>query len=247
MSSANFLKNFDCELFVYRHPMGVHLVPAYPQKNDRSFSTSLTVKDLLNLKLSSYFLDFESKILAANEACLEVLQLDSLKQGIGKNAFDITHDKSCFKILENDKHVIHNKQLCFFDESITNSDAIVFQALTIKIPCYFEKKVIGLFGLSILCGLHSVAESLQAVQATGLLDKQVFSNFLTNSCIDNVTFTRRELLIIKYITRGHSARAIGNHLNISRRTVEKHTENIKGKLGARTKAEVVEKIMARNT
>lgn len=53
--------------------------------------------------------------------------------------------------------------------------------------------------------------------------------------------TLREQEVLAFVARGWTNRAIGRTLFIQPRTVEKHVENIRGKLGARSRAEAAAK------
>ena len=56
----------------------------------------------------------------------------------------------------------------------------------------------------------------------------------TRGCI----LSRRELEVARLVASGHSNRAIAETLFLSERTVEKHVENIRGKLGVGSRAEI---------
>jgi two-component system response regulator NreC len=51
--------------------------------------------------------------------------------------------------------------------------------------------------------------------------------------------TPRELEVLKYIVQGYTNRQIGEELNISIRTVEGHRANLSGKLGLRSRVDLV--------
>lgn len=60
-----------------------------------------------------------------------------------------------------------------------------------------------------------------------------------------ILITSREIECIKYMIRGYSSAQIGELMNISKRTVEKHLENTKQKLGCCSKPDLV-RILSRN-
>jgi DNA-binding NarL/FixJ family response regulator len=53
----------------------------------------------------------------------------------------------------------------------------------------------------------------------------------------------REIEVLYYIIKGWSAKAIGEYLKISKRTVEHYSENIKSKFKTTSKSVVVEKVI----
>lgn len=241
------MHDFSNELLVYRYGNGIHLIrpDQIKKQNVLGYPTINTIQSLFNLDLSIYFLSCESRLQNANQVNLEVCGLDSIKQGRGKTAIDITRDKFSISLMENDKTVMRQNQMHFFDESMLNADGIPYNGLTIKIPWYDnQSQIIGVLGLSIVSGTHSLATSLETIQDSGLLDKQKDTfDLLAGSRIDNTYFTKREISILRNIIRGNSAHVVGNILNISQRTVETHIQNIKIKLGVRSKAEIIQKIL----
>ena len=56
----------------------------------------------------------------------------------------------------------------------------------------------------------------------------------------NAGLSPRELEVLGLVARGHTSRRIGELLFISTRTVESHRASINSKLGARSRADLVE-------
>lgn len=57
---------------------------------------------------------------------------------------------------------------------------------------------------------------------------------------DGTSLTLRERQVVQLTAEGYTSREVGAHLNISHRTVEKHRENIKDKLGVRSLVEMAQ-------
>ena len=55
----------------------------------------------------------------------------------------------------------------------------------------------------------------------------------------NVRLTRRELEVLKSLSRGHTTRNIANELNISSTTVKNHIKHVLAKFGAHTRLEAI--------
>jgi len=71
-------------------------------------------------------------------------------------------------------------------------------------------------------------------------------NFTSNDDTQaHFQLTQRELQVLQYVTRGYTAKKIARQLDISFRTVEKHTLNIKTKLGCLSKGELIEESIRR--
>jgi DNA-binding NarL/FixJ family response regulator len=51
--------------------------------------------------------------------------------------------------------------------------------------------------------------------------------------------TRREIQVMQILARGKSNQEIASHMTVSVRTVQKHLENVYGKLGARSRTQAV--------
>jgi len=58
-----------------------------------------------------------------------------------------------------------------------------------------------------------------------------------------VALTKREFQCIEYTSRGYSAKLVADFLNISRKTVERHLENSRKKLGVNNKLALVKKVI----
>lgn len=56
-------------------------------------------------------------------------------------------------------------------------------------------------------------------------------------------FTKREIDCIRFLVEGYTAKTTARKLNISHRTVERHLDNIREKLGVKRKIEIVGKAM----
>lgn len=58
------------------------------------------------------------------------------------------------------------------------------------------------------------------------------------------TLTRREREVFQLCAQGQTSRQIGEHLHISPRTVDKHRNNLMGKLGLHSQAELIQYAMS---
>ncbi len=61
----------------------------------------------------------------------------------------------------------------------------------------------------------------------------------------NIIFTQREQLCLDYLLQGKKASETADILCVSRRTIEKHIENIKMKTGCKTKFELMKKFLSK--
>ena len=68
-------------------------------------------------------------------------------------------------------------------------------------------------------------------------------HYFVNLGKDEVEITAREMECIRYVARGYSSSQVGALLHISERTVEKHLEQAKEKLGCHSKSDLIEVIL----
>lgn len=80
-----------------------------------------------------------------------------------------------------------------------------------------------------------------------MLPEHMRLNFDSRAVLDDENpvsrLTGRESAVTRLLLRGHTANEIGQALNRSRRTIEHHIENIKAKLGVRTRSELMAKLI----
>lgn len=69
--------------------------------------------------------------------------------------------------------------------------------------------------------------------------RQQKRHFLVQTRQGEIELTKRELDCLYYLLLGFSSKLAGRQMSISNRTVEKHIESIKNKLGCMTKAEIM--------
>jgi len=93
-------------------------------------------------------------------------------------------------------------------------------------------KVVG------LVGSYIDISGQRLVKKTGYFDKEKKRYYLGND-FDNAYFTLRELEVFKRILLGYSAKQSSEVINISPKTVEGYIENIKIKLQASSKGEII--------
>lgn len=65
------------------------------------------------------------------------------------------------------------------------------------------------------------------------------SKHIKNNAIELLGLSRREAEVMNHVAEGKTSREVSTILRISERTVDKHLENIYGKLGARSRTEAV--------
>jgi DNA-binding CsgD family transcriptional regulator len=79
----------------------------------------------------------------------------------------------------------------------------------------------------------------QLVKKSGHYDPET-KRYYCGKELGDIHLSGREIEVFKKMILGHSARQIGEDLNISTKTSESHIEIIKYKLQAKTKSDVIE-------
>lgn len=240
----NFKNNkIHDESLIERHKGGVMFT--LPAKESKT-PIIKTVGALLNLPISFYLLDTEGHTSKINEEGAIICGYDSVKQSIGKSILDVGMKETAEQLIENCHEVIVLNSVKIFEEKHIRKDGNQLQFLSIKCPWYDQdEKIIGVCGFSIALGKHALAESLSLITQLGLLnqpaarDQSVFSfkNTLTKQ------LTKREMDCLHYTVKGFTAKRIARALNISFRTVEEYLTNIRIKLGAASKAQLIEMVL----
>ena len=176
-----------------------------------------------------------------NEECAEVCGFDSVTESVGKTLFEVSKKESASQLIQNCNEVITTSQVKMFEEENLRKDGSRYQLLSIKSPWYNEEnKIVGICGFSIALGKHMLADSLTTISKLGLLSSPETPPAMNYSFINNVYLSKREQECLRLSIKGYTAKRISRVLEISFRTVEEYLTNIKIKLGANSKAEMIE-------
>ena len=219
-------------------------------KPDLSNEASPCISDMENKPFNVYFLNKNSEIQYVNSESLFSIRVESLKECIGQSVFKKIDNEFAYKVRNNDLTVVKNKKMLLVDEEGTiTSDYSHLSSLSIKMPWYdHHNKIIGIFGYGIILGTHSLAQSINqiiAINNFSLLSSQNISNH-TGKVLNDIYFTKREIDILNNTARGRTAKETATILGLSKRTVEHYLENIKTKMGAVKKSDMIDKYLGLN-
>lgn len=235
MHASMKLPDTSKELIIHRYGNGIKLVA--PEKTPRS-AMKRTVAQALGLSFNVYFLTTESRLVDVNEACAAMMGATSRTAICGRPTFDFLSNKCAQRLRENDIAVIKQCKLKVIEEclEVLNTD-VNNNLLSIKVPWYNEdNKIIGIFGCAFLLQKKMLSQYLMQAAELGLLDAPKE----TSAEKKFSTLTQRETDTTQHLMRGLTAKGIARVLNISSRTAEKHIDNIKAKLGVRSKSELIQ-------
>jgi DNA-binding CsgD family transcriptional regulator len=205
-----------------------------------------TIDFLLKLPMSFYLLDSEGQTLIINEEGATVCGYASVEQSIGKSILAVGEKESAQQLIDNCREVLTLNSVKIFDEKYIRKDGNQQQFLSVKCPWYDQNdKINGICGFSIVLGQHSLANSLSFITQLNLLNQlssvhQEMFNFkraLTSQ------LTKREMDCLHLTVKGFTAKRIARELNISFRTVEEYLANIRIKLGATSKSQLIEMVL----
>lgn len=210
----------------------------------------LTLADLLNLPVGTFFLDTESKILLLNDSNLQICGVESLKDIHGKTAAHFLKNRDDFhQMHSHDQSVLKQQQFHIVDEEVLRADDISFVSLAFKLPWYnADNKLIGIFGFSTIsqgAGSEHISQNLTSILQTQLIqpNQPVLQKYRVSQAIK--IFTQREEEVAKLCLRGKTSKEIARILAISNRTVEHHLINLKTKLNVQNKSELIEALFER--
>lgn len=213
---------------------------------------NIDFEQLLHLPFNIYWKNREGYYLGCNDAMAACVNLNSRYNIVEKNLYDLVKKENADQVAINDIKVMNdNKALClvetgYYDDGIND---VLIPFLSIKTPMLnSDGNVNGLLGFSINLEMLD-SSNLSAFMACLNMSQdsvnafQELKRFYSNTTVNGIKLSQRELECINYIYRGKTAKEIARLLNISRRTVESHISHIKAKLNCRTKAELLDKLI----
>ncbi|MFI4963308.1 MAG: LuxR C-terminal-related transcriptional regulator, partial [Legionellales bacterium] len=192
-----------------------------------------------------YLLDVHGATLKINELGASVCGFVGTDQALGKTIFEVSKGNTATDLLNNCESVLKQESVKIFDEFNLRHDGRGLQFLSIKFPCYdVAYQLQGILGISIVLGEHPLAEAITRLTDLGLLPKGTSPQnqpIKLNLC--NVALTSRENECLEYTVKGFTAKEIAKKLAISPRTIEEYINQLKFKLGASSKQQMIQKVL----
>lgn len=225
------------DFLIQRYQKGIRLVRPRGNPND----ADLCISKMNRLSVQSSFTNLENEFVAMNKRVIEVLGATSINDCAGKSPASFLGTEFGPKVIRNYQDVIHTRALKIIEECGSRIDDLPLQAISFRFPWYYEKKLVGVFNISILINQPSIqnfAIGMSEVLSTGLLGPTIEAPTLQANA---VYFTKRENEILGYLLKGYTAKNIAKSLFISQRTVEHHIENMKHKSCCDSTIELINK------
>ena len=227
------------EFSIQRVGNGVELIQSCNALESSNQYPVVPVHTLLDQPFSTWLCDHDCAITFANDECAEVCGMNSTTDFNGKTAFDFLEKRHALVATRHDVDVMLNNKLGIIEYDLLRLDGHCYQTLNFKFPLYNETRdVIGTFGCGIILGRNDLAASLTKLIDIGLLNINDGINLKQKN--NSVYLSRRELQCLRQSIRGKSARQVAIEIGISQRTVEEYLNNIKLKMGVKTKAEMID-------
>ena len=190
--------------------------------------------------------DRESRYYGCNERFAQLTGFGSPEHAADKFDYDMqTPSAECSDIFRAQDQLVlqHERPLALIDlqQFVDGQNLVV---LTRKTPLYGDNKnVVGT-----ICHLTEITdrEMLKISHLMLQKDKSLRPSSDKSYVLQGLSqkLTPREAESLFYILRGKSSRHIGEMLQISKRTVEAYTDNLKTKFDCQSKAELIEKAIA---
>jgi len=233
------------ELLLQRWAGGYMLIrpemnPTPEQENYQSFQSLSTLGEMLDQPFDVYLYNNRHCFQIVNEEFVRSGYL-SMKSLYGKHATEV-FPREGGELVRNNTAVLATCRSKIAQENILLSNGITQKYLSIKSPLYNENgTLVGIFGASMLLGVHNLAPALLQLVQLGMLNA---TRFLKNDASHEMIparqiFSRRERECLLYISRSKTSKEIAGALNISIRTVEHYIENIKIKTGSSSRSELI--------
>lgn len=205
--------------------------------------TGATIFDFMGMPVSFWLLDTDSVTKIMNAEGAKVCGFQSQEEAIGRSLLHVSQRRSAIQLIDNCNEVIKEQELKIFEECNIRKDGLSQQFLSIKLPWYDLEKglLIGVCGFSIVLGQHALASNLTLLTQLGILHSgEQGKAFNLQQPAKYSSLPLRERQCLQYIAQGYTAKMIARELGLSYRTVESYIDNLKSRLGANSKMELIQ-------
>lgn len=212
------------------------------------FVLDMSVKEIL-IRISKYPVhffaaDLNLNVLMANDMQAEYFGANSVNEFIGQNYYDIIPKEEQAASKANDALIIKSNTPQLFYE-ICLGNEVVGIGFRLYDSC---NHVIGIAGIGFY--LHQVAPRDIITITNKLISLRSVTNAIKCNHIHNTCqlneLSNREQECVHYLTKNMTCKETAKLMNISYRTVEKHLENIKNKLGCYSRSDIISRFFEQN-
>lgn len=212
------------------------LITMDSNNNNHSKKVTLTKNDINSVSIYTWVKDSKFRFVSCSENLSDLAGEDSPHGMIGKDDFSLIWRTDANLFREKDNLIIKNnlKYINVIEkiDVVTETGIQKQHILITKAPLFNKKgKCIGIAGSHInLPGYQDDCTNADGFDEKGRLwlPEKLGKEYLT----------RREVKVLKWILLGKTSKQIAKTLNVSYRTIEEHTENIRKKLQCSSKYEI---------
>lgn len=198
---------------------------------------AIDIERMLILPASVYWKDIRGVYLGCNDVMAEIVSAQSRNSIIGLDDATLVGDEAATQYIDNDNKVIINERPQIIEEFIVTSSGKIIKGLSTKAPLYDSNgTLVGLWGISYLSNEQELT-CLHNRDHQNLITPPKFLQDRLKPA--HMKLSDRELQCLQLLANGFTAKAIGDVLQLSRRTIETYIENAKAKLGCNNKAELI--------
>lgn len=199
----------------------------------------------LNASLADvYCKDKMGYYLEVNQRFLEISELSSLSDVMGKTDLDLIWRDDAVNMMRNDLEVISSgKSKIVIEQAKVAGNKLDF-FLNFKSPLLSnDNKILGVFGISysintnnqLLTCLHELSQYCDDAQLRKKLKEQTILLKATQ-----LGLTQQQANCLLQLIKGKSIKQIANTISLSPRTVEHYLETVKIKLNCYSRSELIE-------
>lgn len=239
------------EFYLRLYKEGVQIIPPLFKSHPATSSKLIMLQELMDLKLSVYFLDTHGICKNINYTGALINTYISIKDALGRSAKDVLNKSSFNDLREKNLLILNSQETKIFENHFTfvsNQDCICIDYKFPWYDCYGNLQ--GIFGIALATGdtaIYSLKESIDAISKINFLlynsKKNAFHPLDMERLICGVYLSQQEYQCVRYMIRGMTAKMIGQAMGLSFRTVEHYINNIKTKFSVGNKKELINKII----
>jgi len=210
---------------------------------------AIDMESMLSLPATVFWKDIQGVFLGCNDAMAELASLSSRHAVVGFTDVELIGEKAAMQFVNNDREVIKSGRTLVFDEYYRDGKGVLIKGISTKAPLFdLQGNLVGLWGVSfletVLDDAHNKLAPITFDGRSGYHNALSQTRQLTNRHVKTKSdpieaLSTREKQCLQLVAKGLSAKAIGEELELSKRTVETYIDNVKSKLGCINKTELV--------
>lgn len=218
--------------------------------NDTLLGVVNSMRFMLQNMPGHYFIkDLDSRYVEISQNVESLCQLKK-EDMVGKSDIQLPWEELASQYRHNELMVINDRKMADVVELFPINQKNIFVVRSIKIPLYDQNNdVIGIMGKTYVFSQKNTME--EALKSFMIFDyknsinaNKKYNAYAMSEYPADFNLTVRETECLFLLIRGKTAKEIGKFLTISPRTVEVYVENIKRKMNAISRSDIINKAEA---